>query len=1245
YAHPGAYTVKLFSTTFEPGPVCSPIDSIIKVVAIYPEGRHNLPDTVFCRNDTLRLGFEHLPGATYKWTPSAGLSSDTIANPLVYVTTNRSYTLVMNAGNCRDTTSFNLIANGVSAAFTHTLSYCERDSITLSNKSVGATAYSWDFGDASGSTQFSPRHAWPDQGEYIIRLVAINDTLTTCSKTDTAYSKMIVYPRGSQTLPDTIICRSDSLQIGYAPIPGATYKWTPANGLSSDTIANPYVFTDTTRTYTLTIRALSCRDTTRITVIPRGVGARFEASTGICGNLPVVFSNKSLGANTYRWDFGDGSAGVSDTNTSHVYPGPGSYTAVLVAYSLAQEGNCPISDTFRLEVNVYPSGVHVLPDSVVCLNDTIRLGSEPIPGAVYEWIPSNGLSSDAVANPILTPDTTRNYILITRAYGCVDSAFIKLIVNGVKADFTFTANLCEDDSIRFTNKSNRGSSWIWRFGDGQTSTLRDVKHPFAEAGIYNVTLIARTTTPGSCPATDTVIKAVTIYPQGYKLRPDTTICRTDTIRIGYPTLPGATYYWTPPTGISNPSVADPFFFPDTNITYTLVSSAAGCTDTTVLNIKVEGAAASFTATPATCAQDTIFFTNTSLYTDTYRWNFGDGSAISNDTSTYHIYSQPGIYRVQLVGESSLSSPNCPATDTAVTYVVIHPTGHHYWPDTVVCKLSVIQIPFDSLPGATYTWSSSYGLSDSTIARPDITVTGDVQYDVIARAGSCIDTLSVNIITLKYDLIPFTLDTLICSGPSFTLVADGRGEIQDFTWSENLDFSTRLNSGPTDSTITVFPVTLKKYYVRGIVNNCVFIDSVRLIVAQGTTTVLPDVNLCYGDSVRIGLQVNPQPGESFKWTPADFLDDDDIPFPQTTTQDSITYRLHAVLNGCFEYFTVNVNVRSFDLVAYRDTILCDRYTLLVFTASGVNVLSNYVWSDKPDYSNVLNPNGDNMIAVRPPGNMDYYVKAMFGNCKYYDTVSIHADYITLGIDKTVPYCDKQNIVLDAQNQGGPLTYKWTPSTYIIGPDNREQVELKLPSTERMVLITTNVDGCVQRDTVLVYPDSLSFLTAEILASDTYFYKGTTIRLEGFPIGNYNYQWSPAATVNRPTSRITDAYANDSVWVYLSVSNNTCAIRDSIFLKYVEVICGPPNVFVPNAFTPNTDSQNDTLLVRGNHIELLYFTIYDRWGEKIFETSDQSIGWDGNWKGKPLDPAVFVYYLQMTCKDRQTYFEKGNITLIR
>jgi gliding motility-associated-like protein len=90
-----------------------------------------------------------------------------------------------------------------------------------------------------------------------------------------------------------------------------------------------------------------------------------------------------------------------------------------------------------------------------------------------------------------------------------------------------------------------------------------------------------------------------------------------------------------------------------------------------------------------------------------------------------------------------------------------------------------------------------------------------------------------------------------------------------------------------------------------------------------------------------------------------------------------------------------------------------------------------------------------------------------------------------------------------------------------------------------------------------------------------------------------------------------------------------------------------IYVPNAFSPNGDGLNDVLRVFGVSIKSINFSIFDRWGEKIFsvETSDLNNGWDGTYRGKLLPPDVFVYYLDAEFEDGQRKQMKGSVTILR
>ena len=91
--------------------------------------------------------------------------------------------------------------------------------------------------------------------------------------------------------------------------------------------------------------------------------------------------------------------------------------------------------------------------------------------------------------------------------------------------------------------------------------------------------------------------------------------------------------------------------------------------------------------------------------------------------------------------------------------------------------------------------------------------------------------------------------------------------------------------------------------------------------------------------------------------------------------------------------------------------------------------------------------------------------------------------------------------------------------------------------------------------------------------------------------------------------------------------------------------PNDFFIPDGFSPNGDGKNDIFYVRGNNITKVLFIVYDRWGQKVFESTDLAIGWDGVFKGKKLDPAVFAYYVEGECEGGQQFIKKGNVTLFR
>lgn len=109
-------------------------------------------------------------------------------------------------------------------------------------------------------------------------------------------------------------------------------------------------------------------------------------------------------------------------------------------------------------------------------------------------------------------------------------------------------------------------------------------------------------------------------------------------------------------------------------------------------------------------------------------------------------------------------------------------------------------------------------------------------------------------------------------------------------------------------------------------------------------------------------------------------------------------------------------------------------------------------------------------------------------------------------------------------------------------------------------------------------------------------------------------------------------------------NGCPSIDSVLISVIE--CDISDIFIPTAFSPNGDGKNDVLYPRGTScMNQISFLIYDRWGELVFESASPDLGWDGFFKGKLMNPAVFVYYLSGTFPNGQSINRGGNITLLK
>ena len=143
----------------------------------------------------------------------------------------------------------------------------------------------------------------------------------------------------------------------------------------------------------------------------------------------------------------------------------------------------------------------------------------------------------------------------------------------------------------------------------------------------------------------------------------------------------------------------------------------------------------------------------------------------------------------------------------------------------------------------------------------------------------------------------------------------------------------------------------------------------------------------------------------------------------------------------------------------------------------------------------------------------------------------------------------------------------------------------------------------------------------------------------------YTWFPATNLNCSSCNNPTASPEETTTYCVKTTDGVCSDSTCVTVT-VEFPCPANGISFPNAFSPNGDGNNDQYCLQGRHcVSAMSFMIFDRWGEKIFETNDPTFCWDGTYHGQLLDPAVFVYYAKIELITGSKAEKKGNITLIK
>ena len=490
---------------------------------------------------------------------------------------------------------------------------------------------------------------------------------------------------------------------------------------------------------------------------------------------------------------------------------------------------------------------------------------------------------------------------------------------------------------------------------------------------------------------------------------------------------------------------------------------------------------------------------------------------------------------------------------------------------------------------------------------DSTITVQFQsgghYQLIASLPSTCeviaDTINMDVSLSSQAPLDLGPDKELCAGNNILLNAqDG---FLSYTWQD----------GSTDQAYTVKNPGL--YYVTT-TDACggVYKDSVTITPAQAISfNVGQDRVKCNSDTIRFSA---PSGFMNYSWSPAYNISSTSEAEIIANPSVDTTYFVKAEKTaGCFAFDTIHVSVYHSDAINLgADQSFCRGDSIILDGGAG---FSTYLWdgSNGLRYKTIHSAGTYNVIGITTEG------------CRSYDTLQVTNVWMLpqVKLDHNASLCEGSTRKL---NPGSFSSYKWqdgsTGSTYTVRGTGTYYVQV------------TDDHNCVGSDTATI--TTILPLPHDFLPADTTLCSYSKMTLK--PSQNYSsYKWNNG---NTTTNNVIDRPG--TYWLEVT-DNNHCVGRDSIEIFPKQCMAG---VFIPTAFSPNHDSKNDVFraMVFGV-IKQFELVVYNRWGQRVFYTTDFSKGWDGKVAGVEQRSDVFVWTCHYQLEGGEESFDKGTVMIVR
>jgi len=907
----------------------------------------------------------------------------------------------------------------------------------------------------------------------------------------------------------------------------------------------------------------------------------------------VNFTNTTVGAFSYVWDFGDGSPTSSLRDPSHTYSTGGNYVVTLTA-----TGPNGCSSTFSTPIIVVACATASFTiDDTLCINEptVVTFTGAASAGAVFNWnFGSATVISGSGRGPysIMWGNSGNKTVSLTvndNPCAAISDSEAVFIVPTPLASFTSSTSLCVGDqgSVAFNGTAQNNATLTWNLGSGTilsgTGTTADPYNvQWNTAGASSISLIVNQN--GCADTTQTNVLVNEVPTALFTMAPS--VCAESPVQITYNgnASASATYNWNFGGGIVHSgSGQGPYSVSWTNPGNPNVSlsvSENNCNSVPnsipiLINAIPE---ASFNTNAFTCPdeQQNISFTGSASPSAIYTWTFGGANVASGSGAGPYMvsWSTSGTKSIGLV----ITDNGCADTSTFNVSVKTVPTSIFTIPSEA-CPLDTVMVMYtgNADPSATFDWTfgganlisgsgnGPYLLSWNAATSANITLT--------VTENGCTSPISQNTIAIA-SLPPANagIDKSMCSGTTLTIGSAATGGIS-YSWMPQTGLSAPNSSSTTVEGInqSVFP-EVRKYIL--------FVESG--IGCHNSDTVL--------------ITINPVPVVSF------------------TNQASQCFK-----DNKFQFYVSGSIIPG----------------------------AQYSWDFGPD----ANPSQSNQ-AIPPPvhfNSVDTFMVSVSANFEFCDAIPF-SDNVIVVADPVAAFtpllhegCVPLTVPFLNQSSGVNNSYLWNFGDNSSITDEQVVHVFTKPGLYSVELTTQNAAGCTD---YIVYPNLITVNplpqasfnpspeTANILEPIIQFLNTTP--------GINQYEWTFGDGDSSIETNPDHMYREIGSYEVTLYTTNIYGCRDSVTaLVHIE---DDYTFYVPNAFSPNGDGRNDTFSGHGTRIKAYHMDILDRWGLVIYSTDDINKPWDGK-VTRDVQSDVYLYKILVTDNKNKSHIYTGHVSVIR